>query len=307
MSAERIGTLKRREIYPSALIDGQEVQDGTLGRLRRRLERLLASQGERTEAELERQLRAQPGVTRANTVALISPKGGVGKTTSTFLVGNLLATHLKLRVVAVDANPDFGTLGSLARDDLRTERSLADLLADAERLKTAAELRAYVSLLPTGLHVLAAPRDPELTARLGPDRYGELVAFLSCFYDVVLLDLGTGVVGPLARFAIERADQVDLVTTQEWITSTVVLEALSHLRHDHTTVAVNKCHQRAASDLLAIEERFRSERLHRSITIPYDEQLAAVLDTGTYQLEALERRTRVAVKRLGLAVGEQLA
>ena len=56
----------------------------------------------------------------------------------------------------------------------------------------------------------------------------------------MLLDLGTGVAGPLARFAIERADQVVLVTTPEWVTSTVVLEALAHLQHDRTTVAINK-------------------------------------------------------------------
>ena len=140
---------------------------------------LLVSQGERKEAELEWRLRTLPGVTRPNTVALISPKGGVGKTTSTFLVGNLLASHLKLRAIAVDANPDFGTLARLAPDERRCERSLADLLDDAERLNTAAELRSYVSRMPTGLHVLGAPRDAELTASLGPDRYGELVAFLS--------------------------------------------------------------------------------------------------------------------------------
>ena len=135
------------------------------------------------------------------------------------MAGNLLAGHLKLRAIAVDANPDFGTLARLAPDGRRSERSLADLLADAERLKTAAELTPYVSRLPTGLHVLGAPRDAELTASLGPDRYGELVAFLGTFYEVVLLDLGTGVAGPLARFAIERADQVVLVTTPEWVTS----------------------------------------------------------------------------------------
>ena len=239
-------TLQRRDVYPGALVDGRPARNGTVGRLRRQLQRLLVSQGERKEAELERRLRTLPGVTRANTVALISPKGGVGKTTSTFLVGNLLATHLKLRVIAVDANPDFGTLARLAPDERRCERSLADLLDDAERLNTAAELRAYVSRMPTGLHVLGAPRDAELTASLGPDRYGELVAFLSCFYEVVLLDLGTGVAGPLARFAIERADQVVLVTTPEWVTATVVLDALSHLQHDRTTVALNKSLLRAA-------------------------------------------------------------
>src|SRR5215213_11068458 len=190
MSGHPAGALKRREVYPGALVDGRPARTGTLGRLRRQVQRLLVSQREQEEAALERRLRTLPGVTRPNTVALISPKGGVGKTTSTFLVGNLLATHLNLRVIAVDANPDFGTLARLSADGRRSERSLADLLDDADRIATAAELGHYVSRLPSGLHVLGAPRDPELTASLGPDRYGELVAFLSCFYEVVLLDLG---------------------------------------------------------------------------------------------------------------------
>jgi len=299
-------TLKRRDVYPGALIDGRPARDSAIVRLRRQAERFLTSEGEREEAALERRIRTQPGVTRANTIALISPKGGVGKTTSTFLVGNLLASHLKVRAIAVDANPDFGTLAQLAPDNRRSDRSLADLFDNADRFKTAAELNPYVSRLPSGLHVLAAPRDPERVASLGPDRYGELVAFLCCFYEVVLLDLGTGVGGPLARFAIERADQVVLVTTPEWVTATVVLEALTHLQHPRTTVSLNKSMLRAA-DVSAIEERFRGEHLHRAVAIPYDEQLATMLDTGTYALDALSRPTRLAIKRLGLAVSEQLA
>ena len=207
--------LSRRDVHGAPLVDGRPAPADTAGRMRRQMQRVLVSQAERDEAEIERRIRNRPAVTRPNTIALISPKGGVGKTTSTFITGNLLATHLKLRAIAVDANPDFGTLARLAPDDRRSERSLADLLDDADRLNTAAELSPYVSRLPTGLHVLGAPRDAELTASLGPERYGELVAFLATFYEVVLLDLGTGVAGPLARFAIERADQVVLVTTPE--------------------------------------------------------------------------------------------
>lgn len=297
--------LTRREAYCDPVIDGRPVHNGASGRFSRRIQGLLVSKGEAEEASLEQRIRSLPGVTRPNTVALISPKGGVGKTTSTFVVGNLLATHLKLRVVAVDANPDFGTLSRLSPDSRRSDRSLADLLDDADRLKTAAELNRYVSRQPTGLHVLGAPRDAELTASLGPDRYGELVAFLSCFYEVVLLDLGTGVAGPLARFAIDRADQVVLVTTPEWVTSSVVLDALAHLQHDRTTVALNKSLLRA-KDLPMVEQRFRAEHLHRTVSIPYDEQLAATLDAGHYTLDALDRRTRMAIKQLGLAVAEQL-
>ena len=235
------------------------------GRLRRQLQRLLVSQAEREEAELERRIRTQPGVTRPNTVALISPKGGVGKTTSTFLVGNLLATHLKLRAIAVDANPDFGTLARLAPDDAPLASARSPTCSTTPTGSTPPPSSApYVSRLPTGLHVLGAPRDAELTASLGPERYGELVAFLSSFYEVVLLDLGTGVAGPLARFAIERADQVVLVTTPEWVTSTVVLEALSHLQHDRTTVAINKSLLRSADG----RRRSRSASAPSTCTAP---------------------------------------
>jgi MinD-like ATPase involved in chromosome partitioning or flagellar assembly len=296
-------TLTRRDVYPTPLIDGRPARGGASGRLGRQFQRALASRGEREEAELEQRIRTQPGVTRPNVIALISPKGGVGKTTSTFLLGNLLATHLTLRAVAVDANPDFGTLARLSADDRRAGRSLADLLEDADRLKTAAELNPYVCRQPSGLHLLGAPRDAELTATLGPDRYGELVAFLSSYYEVVLLDLGTGVAGPLARFAIERADQVVLVTTPEWVTATVVLEALSHLQHDRTTVVLNKAR---SEDVPAIERQFREQRLHRSVVIPHDDQLATMLDSGSYSLDPLGRRTRIAIKQLGLSVAEQL-
>jgi MinD-like ATPase involved in chromosome partitioning or flagellar assembly len=295
-------TLRRADVHPDPVVDGRPVPRDLLGRLHRRAQRVLVSRREREEAVVEQRLRAHPGVTRPNTVALISPKGGVGKTTATFLVGNLLASHLKLRTVAVDANPDFGTLARLAPDARRSPRSLADLLKDADRLHTAAQLTPYVSRLPTGLHVVGAPADAQLPARLGTQGYGELVAFLSTFYDVVLLDLGTGIVGPLVRFVTDRADRVVLVTTPEWVTSSVVLEALRHVRHDHATVAINKAFDHPA----AVEERFRAEHLHRAVTIPYDDELATMLDCGTYSLEALRRDTRVAVKRLGLAVAEQL-
>jgi MinD-like ATPase involved in chromosome partitioning or flagellar assembly len=296
-----------RELFRDGpLVDGRPAGKPT-ARWRRRLQRLLVSSGEREEAELEGVLGQQPPVGRPNVAAVISPKGGVGKTTSAFVIGNLLADRLRLRVVAVDANPDFGTLAALAPDRLRSERSLADLLTDIERIETAAQLRSYVSALPSGLHLLGAPADADVMARLGPEAYGELLALLRTFYELVLLDLGTGVAGRLAQFAIARADQVVLVTTPEWVTSAAVLAALEHLEHERTTVACNKFHARGPGDVRELERRLRERRLHRSVAIPYDDQLAAMLDTATYELDALERTSRMAIKRLGLAVAEQLA
>jgi MinD-like ATPase involved in chromosome partitioning or flagellar assembly len=306
MSGGPAPMLGRRRAQSVPLIDGRPTPNGTGGRLRRRMQRLLVTGSEREEATLEQRLRTCPGVTRPNTIALMSPKGGVGKTTATFLIGNLLATHLRLRVVAIDANPGFGTLAGLVPHGRHSDRSLADLLEDADRLNTAAELTPYVARLATGLHVLGAPHDRELTGGLAVDRYGELLAFLATFYEVVLLDLGTGVIVPLARFATERADQLVLVTTPEWNTFGVALDALARLRHEHATVAINKSLVPAHGEHV-LEDRFRAEHLHRVVTIPQDEQLAGMLVSGTYTLGALRPRPRVAVKRLGLAVAEQLA
>jgi MinD-like ATPase involved in chromosome partitioning or flagellar assembly len=294
-----------RERFRDPVVDGRPA-GGSPARWRRRVQRLLVSNGERQEAELERLLGSQPSVSRANVVVVISPKGGVGKTTSAFVVGGLLADRLRLRVIAVDANPGFATLASLAPERLRCRRSLADLLTDIEQIETAAQLRSYVSALPSGLHLLGAPADVGVMARLGPDAYGELVALLCTFYDVVLLDFGTAIAGRLAQFAIGRADQVVLVATPESVAGSTVLTALQLLDHERTIVAANKFHARRAADLRELERRLRERRLHRSVAIPYDDQLAAMLDTATYQLGALERTSRIAIKRLALAVAEQL-
>lgn len=306
MSSRQGQAIKRDDVYTSPVVDGEGIKDTPWRRLRDRINRVLVSKGEEEEAEIENLIRTQAGLSRPNTISIISPKGGVGKTTNTFLVGNLLATHLKLRVIAVDANPDFGTLAALAPDELRSDKTLAELMADWDRLQTAAALRPYVSQLGSGLHLLAAPQRPELMDRLQPEMYGQLLAFLGQFYDVILLDCGTGITDPLAKFAIERADQLVVITTPEWITAATVLGALDHLAHERTTVVLNKAREGAAEDREAIEQRFREQRLHRSVTIPYDERLQVMLDSGTYSLEGLARDTRVPAKTLGLAVVEQL-
>lgn len=286
-------TLRRSDVYKRPVVDGRELRDSPLTRLKRQFTAARASAGEREEAALERRLRSHPGVSRCNTIAAISPKGGVGKTTTTFLLGNLLCTHLRMRVVAVDCNSDFGTLASLAPGTSRVERSLADLLADIDGVRTAADLRPYVARLPSGLEVLGSPEGAGETVGATAQAYGDLLAFLAQFYEAVLLDLGTGIAHPLARLAIERADQLVAVTAPEWVTADNVLGSVRHLHHERVTLVINQAREGGTG--------------FRSVALPRDERLGTMLDTGTYSLDALRPDTRMAVKRLGLAVAEQLA
>ena len=312
---------RRGDVYSRPVVDGREVQDNAWSRLRGRLRTLATSEGERREQELEESLTGAPKATRSNTIAVVSPKGGVGKTTCTFIVGNLLAEALNLRVVAVDANRDFGTLASLTPDQGRSERSLADLLPHVDHIESVSDVLAYVSQLPSGLHVLAAPEQAEVMAAMTPEAYGDLLDLLGRFYEVILLDLGTGIVDPLAQFGIRRADQALLVTTPEYVTAEKVLGALRYLNAEagwdsggdeesinrkRLTVVLNRAPSERSGDRQVIESAFRRFGIGRHVTIPYDDRLRVMLDSATYSLDALRRETRLPVKRLGVEVVEKL-
>jgi MinD-like ATPase involved in chromosome partitioning or flagellar assembly len=117
--------------------------------------------------------------------------------------------------------------------------------------------------------------DPAVMAQMTPELYGELLAFLRGFYEVILLDLGTGVTAPIATFAVDHADQVVVVTTPEWITNTKVQMALSHLRLEHATLVLNKVDGRAGQR--ATERQFSRDRIAQRVAVPADLQLKTML------------------------------
>jgi MinD-like ATPase involved in chromosome partitioning or flagellar assembly len=312
---------RRGDVYTRPVVQGREVPEGAWARLRERVRAWVTSEGERREQALDEAMHGAPRATRTNTIAVVSPKGGVGKTTCTFLVGNLLAEALNLRVIAVDANRDFGTLASLAPDEVRVDRSLADLLPHLDHVDSVSDVLAYVSQLPSGLHVLAAPEQAEVMAAMTPETYGDLLDLLGRFYEVILLDLGTGIIDPLAQFGIRRADQALLVTTPEYVTADKVLGALRYLNAEagwdsggdeesinrkRLTVVLNRAPSERSGDRQVIETAFRRFGIGRHVTIPYNDRLRVMLDSATYSLDELDRSVRLPVKRLGVDVVDRL-
>jgi MinD-like ATPase involved in chromosome partitioning or flagellar assembly len=278
---------------------GRARDAGARARVNDVLQRMLTSVPERAEAALEARLTAVPAMTRCTTVAVASSEGGVGKTMCAFVAGTLLADRSRLRVLAIDADARRGTLPLLLADRLRSDRSAADLIRELDAVESAVELRRFVSIDRSGLHVLAGPVEESA--------FGTVLHLCERFYEVVLLDLGTGLTNPFARRALQRAHHLIMVSTSDWATSMSVTQSLAAWRagagrqRAAPTLVLNRMTEDADQHRVALQA-LDSSATTEIVTIPHDPQLALMLDTGTFGLGALARRTRVAARRLGVAV-----
>ena len=123
-------------------------------------------------------------------IALLSLKGGVGKTTITATLGATFASIRGDRVVAVDANPDRGTLSQ--KVPLETPATVRHLLRDAEGIAAYSDVRGYTSQGPSRLEVLASESDPAVSEAFSSEDYTRTLEVLERFYSLVLTDCGTG-------------------------------------------------------------------------------------------------------------------
>src|SRR5205807_911959 len=123
-------------------------------------------------------------------VAVMSLEGGVGKTTTTGSLGSMLASLRGDRVIAVDANPDRGTLSDKVR--LETPATVRDLLNERGQIRRYADARAFTSQAPSRLEVLASDRDPGVSVAFGAEDYCVAARVLEHYYSICITDCGTG-------------------------------------------------------------------------------------------------------------------
>src|SRR5262249_10818566 len=104
--------------------------------------------------------RANQPVKGSYSIAVLSLKGGVGKTTTTFGLGATFAALRGDRVIAVDATPDFGTLGRRGPNQPRS--TVRNLLTDGE-ISRYPQMRRHTSQISSRLEILVSKRDPAIS------------------------------------------------------------------------------------------------------------------------------------------------
>ena len=144
-------------------------------------------------------------------VAVLSLKGGVGKTTTAVGLGATFATLRGDRVIAVDANPDRGTLSDKVR--LETAATVRDLLNERDQIRRYADVRAFTTQAPSRLEVLASDRDPGVSVAFSADDYCDAARVLEHFYSICLTDCGTGLLHSAMSGVLRLADQIVVVSS----------------------------------------------------------------------------------------------
>jgi MinD-like ATPase involved in chromosome partitioning or flagellar assembly len=239
-------------------------------------------------------------------IAMLSLKGGVGKTTVTATLGATFASLRGDRVIALDANPDRGTLSQ--KIPLETSATVRNLLRDAQRVRRYTDVRVYTSQGPSRLEVLASEQDPAVSEAFSEDDYRRTVTLLEHFYNIVLTDCGTGLMHSAMYGVLGLADQLIIVSsgsidgarsasgTMDW------LDAHGHGDLVKNSVAVINCVHRSAGgvDLDRVAEHFAA-RCRAVVRIPFDAHLE---EGAEVDLDRLEPATRLALLKLAAAVAD---
>jgi MinD-like ATPase involved in chromosome partitioning or flagellar assembly len=265
-------------------------------------------------AELRRReltARARTPVTSGHhRVAVMSLKGGVGKTTTTVGLGAMLASVRGDRVIAVDANPDRGTLSDKLR--LETSATVRDLLNERDQIQRYADVRGFTTQAPSRLEILASDRDPTVSVAFCEEDYYEVAQILEHYYSICLADCGTGLLHSAMAGILRLADQIVLVSspsvdgarsasaTLDW------LQAHGYgdlVRQAVVVLSVVRPRSKSTVDMDRLEAHFAA-RSRAVVRIPYDPHLE---EGAEVDLAQLNRATADAYLALAAEVGDGFA
>ncbi|MBF6242254.1 AAA family ATPase [Nocardia elegans] len=241
-------------------------------------------------------------------IATLSLKGGVGKTTTTMGIGSIFASIRGDRVIAVDANPDFGTLSQ--RVPLQTRSTVRDLLLD-QQIRSYGDVRRHTSQATSRLEVLASERDPAASESFSEDEYRQVLRVLQRFYNIILTDCGTGLMHSAMAGVLDLAHSLVLISSSAIDgarSAAATLDWLSLHGHDHlvrnAVVVINL--PREGSPNVAIQHlrEYFLARCRAVHVIPYDPHLA---EGAEIDLARLHKNTKRALVELAATVADDFA
>ncbi|MDW4909197.1 AAA family ATPase, partial [Streptomyces sp. ADMS] len=263
--------------------------------------------GKKEEAERQRKLELiRTPVLSCYRIAVISLKGGVGKTTTTTALGSTLATERQDKILAIDANPDAGTLGRRVRRE--TGATIRDLVQAIPYLNSYMDIRRFTSQAPSGLEIIANDVDPAVSTAFNDEDYRRAIDVLGRQYPVILTDSGTGLLYSAMRGVLDLADQLIIIstpsvdgassasTTLDWLSAHGYAELVS--RSITVISGVRETGKMIKVDDIVSHFEMRCRGV---VVVPFDEHLAAGAEVD---LDMMRPKVRESYFNLAAMVAE---
>lgn len=264
-------------------------------------------QKQRQEEELGRRISRQ--LQGSYNTAVLSLKGGIGKTSTTVGVGLTLAEYRGDAPCAIDANPDSGDLVERALGEgiyqQSSPRTISDLLENIESIDSLTSLSRYMHHAGR-LHLIAGEQDPEVSDSLTAEEYLRIRKVISAYYSVALTDCGTGVTHNAMSGILQSADNLVIAagyavsgakrarSTLQWLAG----HGYEDLARNAIVVITDKDEVSSRVDKDAIEEHL-SGICRELIAVPHDRGVA---DGDLVTLDVLKPETRRAYKEIAAAI-----
>jgi MinD-like ATPase involved in chromosome partitioning or flagellar assembly len=229
-------------------------------------------------------------------IAVVSIKGGVGKTRISAGLGTVYGMYRTEPVIALDANSTYGNLGRLIDPNARS--SIREFIADANVTSSYPMMRHHTGKNKQGLEVLAGNQNLANPFALDADTFTEMLGRTQRFYQLSLIDCGHEIEHPLMSAVFEAVHALVIVATLNFDGVGAAEQTLDWLEARNkrgllrrSVLVLNDAYRCQSKSFVAEVCNSLGRRVGDVKTIPWDGHLrdGAVLD-----FEALRRRTQLA-------------
>jgi len=255
--------------------------------------KLAPGKKERARREVYRRIRAPKDAMYS--IAVLTLKGGAGKTTVTAALGQVFSKVRADGVIAVDADPDAGDLAM--RTEVHPQNlSMVELLEPDNDLTQRDFVQRYLSVTDADLQVLASGWRPDSDRVLIPEDITDIYEIASHYYSMLLWDGDKALNSPLVRTVLEKSNALVLLVEASAPGAAKAGQAIDWLRFHgfegllaRTVVLVNETTANTRLDLKALMSVLARQQL-KMHHIPYDKHLDEGMSIDLAKLNAKTRR-----------------
>jgi MinD-like ATPase involved in chromosome partitioning or flagellar assembly len=227
----------------------------------------------------------QRGIAGHKTIVVIGEKGGVSKTTTTYLLSAVLGRVRGGTILAWDNNEYNGSLGGRAYE-AHHDHTARDLLGHIDTFTDQAHQADLVNFVrpqrDNKFDVLASQNAVGNTRVIEADEFRKLYTALTRFYRLIIVDTGNNSEASTWRAAVESADQLVLTSLVKEDSAVKIASLADKLDAtglgDKLANAVTLINHNSPINYPDLEQRLHdhmAQRTRQVVTVPFDKALDA--------------------------------